>query len=45
MLLQNVKVREGGTFSLSPTVYPDGSGFKSRSVGELAVVVSFTPSR
>ena len=45
MYLLNVKVCEGGAFSLSPTVYPGGSGFKSRSVGELSVVVSFTPSR
>jgi len=45
MHLLNVKVCEGGAFSLSPTVYPGGSGFKSRSVGELSVVVPFTPSR
>jgi hypothetical protein len=45
MPLLNVKLCEGGAFSLSPTVYPGGSGFKSRSVGELSVVVSFTPSR
>jgi hypothetical protein len=45
MHLLNVKVCEGGAFSLSPTVCSGGSGFKSRSVGKLSVVVSFTPSR